>query len=91
MGITTTIRDSLLVWLVVLLGKRPCDPAKLHPWTVECRRWLAERGFRRGANRMASDVGTKTPVPHRLPGAYAKLVKLPDGVTVAQGILVPFV
>ena len=27
------------------LGKRPYDPAKLHPWTVECRRWLAERGF----------------------------------------------
>ena len=27
------------------LGTRPYDPAKLHPWTVECRRWLAERGF----------------------------------------------
>jgi acetyl esterase/lipase len=27
------------------LGVRPYDPAKLHPWTVECRRWLAERGF----------------------------------------------
>jgi acetyl esterase/lipase len=27
------------------LGERPYDPAKLHPWTVECRRWLAERGF----------------------------------------------
>jgi acetyl esterase/lipase len=27
------------------LGKRPYDPAKLHPWTVECRRWLTERGF----------------------------------------------
>jgi acetyl esterase/lipase len=27
------------------LGKRPYDPAKLHPWTVECRRWLNERGF----------------------------------------------
>ncbi|MFM7289994.1 MAG: prolyl oligopeptidase family serine peptidase, partial [Planctomycetia bacterium] len=27
------------------LGVRPYDPAKLHPWTVECRRWLAEQGF----------------------------------------------
>jgi len=27
------------------LGTRPYDPAKLHPWTVACRRWLAERGF----------------------------------------------
>ena len=27
------------------LGTRPYDPAKLHPWTVECRRWLVERGF----------------------------------------------
>ena len=27
------------------LGTRPYDPAKLHPWTVECRRWLGERGF----------------------------------------------
>jgi hypothetical protein len=27
------------------LGTRPYDPAKLHPWTAECRRWLAERGF----------------------------------------------
>ena len=27
------------------LGTRPYDPAKLHHWTVECRRWLAERGF----------------------------------------------
>ena len=27
------------------LGTRPYHPAKLHPWTVECRRWLAERGF----------------------------------------------
>lgn len=28
------------------LGVRPYDPAKtLHPWTVECRRWLRVRGF----------------------------------------------
>jgi len=27
------------------LGTRPYDPVKLHPWTVECRRWLVERGF----------------------------------------------
>jgi acetyl esterase/lipase len=30
------------------LGFRPYDgfdAARLHPWTVECRRWLAERGF----------------------------------------------
>lgn len=27
------------------LGIRPYDPAKLHPWTAECRRWLAERDF----------------------------------------------
>ena len=27
------------------LGTRPYDPARLHPWTVECRRWLGERGF----------------------------------------------
>ena len=27
------------------LGAKPYDPAKLHPWTAECRRWLAERGF----------------------------------------------
>ncbi len=27
------------------LGVRPYDPAKLHPWTVECRRWLGEHGF----------------------------------------------
>ena len=28
------------------LGVRPYDPAKtLHPWTVECRRWLAAQGF----------------------------------------------
>jgi acetyl esterase/lipase len=27
------------------LGVRPYDPAKLHPWTVECSRWLVERGF----------------------------------------------
>lgn len=27
------------------LGTRPYDPAKLHPWTVECRRWLVVRGF----------------------------------------------
>ena len=28
------------------LGVRPYDPAKtLHPWTVECGRWLAGRGF----------------------------------------------
>jgi acetyl esterase/lipase len=28
------------------LGVRPYDPLKtLHPWTVECRRWLAAQGF----------------------------------------------
>jgi acetyl esterase/lipase len=28
------------------LGVRPYDPSKtLHPWTGECRRWLAARGF----------------------------------------------
>ena len=27
------------------LGTRPYDPAKLHPWTVECRRWLGDHGF----------------------------------------------
>lgn len=28
------------------LGVRPYEPTKtLHPWTVECRRWLASRGF----------------------------------------------
>lgn len=28
------------------LGVRPYDPAKtLHPWTVECGRWLTARGF----------------------------------------------
>lgn len=28
------------------LGVRPYDPAAaLHPWTVECRRWLAAQGF----------------------------------------------
>lgn len=28
------------------LGVRPYDPAKsLHPWTVECRRWLSAQGF----------------------------------------------
>jgi len=27
------------------LGVRPYDPTKLHPWTVECSRWLTERGF----------------------------------------------
>ena len=27
------------------LGVRPYDPAKLHPWTVECSRWLVEQGF----------------------------------------------
>ena len=30
------------------LGFRPYDgfdTERLHPWTVECRRWLAERGF----------------------------------------------
>jgi len=28
------------------LGVRPYDPSKtLHPWTVECRRWLAAQGF----------------------------------------------
>ena len=28
------------------LGVRPYDPAKpLHPWTVECSRWLSEHGF----------------------------------------------
>jgi acetyl esterase/lipase len=27
------------------LGVRPYDPAKHHPWTLECRRWLSERGF----------------------------------------------
>ena len=27
------------------LGVRPYDPTKLHPWTVECSRWLKERGF----------------------------------------------
>jgi len=30
------------------LGFRPYDgfdASRLHPWTVECRRWLAERGF----------------------------------------------
>ena len=28
------------------LGVRPYEPSKtLHPWTVECRRWLAAQGF----------------------------------------------
>jgi hypothetical protein len=30
------------------LGFRPYDgftSERLHPWTVECRRWLVERGF----------------------------------------------
>jgi acetyl esterase/lipase len=28
------------------LGVRPYEPTKtLHPWTVECRRWLAAQGF----------------------------------------------
>jgi acetyl esterase/lipase len=27
------------------LGVRPYDPEKLHPWTMECRRWLFEQGF----------------------------------------------
>ena len=30
------------------LGFKPYDgftPERLHPWTVECRRWLGERGF----------------------------------------------
>ena len=27
------------------LGVRPYDPVKLHPWTIECRRWLFEHGF----------------------------------------------
>jgi len=29
------------------LGSHPYDPSKWHPWTVECRRWLKERGFGR--------------------------------------------
>lgn len=27
------------------LGARPYDPAKLHPWAVECGRWLAAHGY----------------------------------------------
>jgi acetyl esterase/lipase len=27
------------------LGSRDFDPAKWHPWTTECLRWLRERGF----------------------------------------------
>jgi acetyl esterase/lipase len=27
------------------LGSHPYDPAKWHPWTTECRRWLKEQGF----------------------------------------------
>jgi acetyl esterase/lipase len=27
------------------LGVKPYDPAKLHPWTAECRRWLAAHGY----------------------------------------------
>ena len=27
------------------LGAKPYDPAKLHPWTAECRRWLAAHGY----------------------------------------------
>lgn len=27
------------------LGVKPYDPAKLHPWTAECARWLRAHGF----------------------------------------------
>ncbi|MFM8986379.1 MAG: alpha/beta hydrolase [Planctomycetia bacterium] len=27
------------------LGVKPYDPTKLHPWTAECRRWLAAHGY----------------------------------------------
>jgi dipeptidyl aminopeptidase/acylaminoacyl peptidase len=27
------------------LGAPTLDPAKMHPWTRECQRWLKERGF----------------------------------------------
>lgn len=27
------------------LGSHPYDPAKWHPWTAECRRWLKQHGF----------------------------------------------
>lgn len=29
------------------LGSKTYDPSHWHPWTVECRRWLKERGFGR--------------------------------------------
>jgi dipeptidyl aminopeptidase/acylaminoacyl peptidase len=27
------------------LGSKSTDPAQMHPWAGECRRWLKEQGF----------------------------------------------